>query len=72
MRIARLGCPGQEIPVVPDGDRVLDLRAVTPDVTPEFLGHGLPTLDVIALPQLPDAEGLRFGPPVTRPIAEPA
>ncbi|MET9386952.1 hypothetical protein ABZY09_39515 [Streptomyces sp. NPDC002928] len=68
MRIARLGCPGQEIPVVPDGDRVLDLRAVTP----EFLEHGLPTLDVIALPELPDAEGLRFGPPVTRPIAEPA
>ncbi|MEU2250434.1 fumarylacetoacetate hydrolase family protein [Streptomyces sp. NPDC019224] len=69
MRIARLGPPGQEIPVVLDGDRVLDLRGVTPDVTPQFLEHGLPALDVSALPELPHAEGLRHGPPITRPTA---
>ncbi|TRV78272.1 fumarylacetoacetate hydrolase family protein [Streptomyces sp. 130] len=69
MRIARLGPPGQEIPVVLDGDRVLDLRGVTPDITPEFLEHGLPALDVTALPELPGARGLRHGPPLTRPAA---
>ncbi|MGC4946633.1 fumarylacetoacetate hydrolase family protein [Streptomyces sp. DT224] len=69
MRIARLGPPGQEIPVVLDGDRVLDLRGVTPDITPEFLERGLPALDVTALPELPDAQQLRHGPPLTRPTA---
>ncbi|WP_406289789.1 fumarylacetoacetate hydrolase family protein [Streptomyces sp. NBC_00209] len=69
MRIARLGPQGQEIPVVLDGDRVLDLRGVTPDITPGFLEHGLPALDVTALPELPDARGLRHGPPLTRPTA---
>ncbi|MFF0227389.1 fumarylacetoacetate hydrolase family protein [Streptomyces sp. NPDC004629] len=69
MRIARLGQPGQEIPVVIDGDRVLDLRGVTTDVTPEFLEHHLPAIDPSTLPQLRDTAGLRHGAPITRPTA---
>ncbi|RFC75064.1 fumarylacetoacetate hydrolase family protein [Streptomyces sp. AcE210] len=69
MRIARIGRPGHEIPVVLDDDRVLDLRGVTPDVTPEFLEHVLPTLDPAGLPELDDTAGLRVGPPITRPTA---
>ncbi|GLY90996.1 fumarylacetoacetate hydrolase family protein [Actinoallomurus iriomotensis] len=69
MRIARVGGPGREVPVVLDGDRILDLRGVTADVTPEFLEHVLPTVTRSDLPELQGAGELRFGPPITRPTA---
>ncbi|MGW5695081.1 hypothetical protein ACWEWX_30280 [Streptomyces asiaticus] len=69
MRIARLGQPEQEIPVGIDGDRVLDLRDVTTDVTPEFLEHHLPVLDLSTLPELRDTAGLRHGAPTAQPTA---
>ena len=37
MKFARLGAPGAEIPVLVEGDRYLDLRAVTSDVNGDFL-----------------------------------
>ncbi|MCW1100275.1 fumarylacetoacetate hydrolase family protein [Streptomyces sp. RS2] len=69
MRIARLGKPGQEIPVVITGERVLDLRSVTPDVTPAFLEHQLPALNPTQLPELGDTAELRIGAPIARPSA---
>jgi 2,4-didehydro-3-deoxy-L-rhamnonate hydrolase len=73
MRYSRLGPIGQEIPVLWDGSRALDLRPIAADVdgalfsiAPEQIQRAL---DGGLLPELPDAEGLRVGAPIARPSA---
>jgi 2-keto-4-pentenoate hydratase/2-oxohepta-3-ene-1,7-dioic acid hydratase in catechol pathway len=80
MRLARLGAPGAEVPVVDGGDTGrtggtrgtwLDARAVTPDFDGAFFEHdGLARLRA-ALPDLEPyaAADLRVGAPVARPGA---
>jgi 2-keto-4-pentenoate hydratase/2-oxohepta-3-ene-1,7-dioic acid hydratase in catechol pathway len=74
MRLARLGPLGAERPVLLDGDRVLDLTAVTADLDGGFFaGDGLDrvreALAAGALPELPGAASMRVGAPVARPSA---
>jgi 2,4-diketo-3-deoxy-L-fuconate hydrolase len=74
MKFARLGPLGQEIPVVADGERLLDLRPLTSDVTGAFLADDpvARTTAAIAagmLPDVPDAGALRVGAPIARPSA---
>jgi 2-keto-4-pentenoate hydratase/2-oxohepta-3-ene-1,7-dioic acid hydratase in catechol pathway len=74
MKFARLGPAGQEIPVVIDDDgTVLDLRPVTADIDPDFLG-GDPVATVTGargaepgLQTVDGADALRRGAPITRP-----
>jgi 2-keto-4-pentenoate hydratase/2-oxohepta-3-ene-1,7-dioic acid hydratase in catechol pathway len=67
MRIARVGAPGSERPVVVTGDgTLLDLRGLTPDIDGAFLGS-LDTVETAALQRIPGGEDLRFGAPFTRP-----
>lgn len=73
MKFARLGPVGEEIPVVVDGDRYLDLRPVTADIDGAFLagdpvGRTQAALAASELPEL-DAAQLRIGAPITRPSA---
>lgn len=70
MRLARLGPVGEEIPVVIDGDRALDLRRVTRDIDGAFLERGLDAV-CDAIPGLPELDrgGLRVGAPIARPGA---
>lgn len=66
MRIARVGAPGAERPVVVTADgALLDLAGVTDDVDGSFLGR----LAGVREDRLPVLRGtpLRFGPPVSRP-----
>jgi 2-keto-4-pentenoate hydratase/2-oxohepta-3-ene-1,7-dioic acid hydratase in catechol pathway len=66
MRVARVGVPGAERPVVVGEDgSLLDLGAVTDDVDGAFLGR----LAEVRQERLPALRGtsLRFGPPITRP-----
>jgi 2-keto-4-pentenoate hydratase/2-oxohepta-3-ene-1,7-dioic acid hydratase in catechol pathway len=67
MRVARVGPPGSERPVVvaPDGT-LLDLRGLTHDIDAAFLAE-LDTVDTTALPRVAGDAAPRFGPPVTRP-----
>ena len=74
MKLARLGPPGAERPVVLDGGTVRDLSGVTPDLDGAFLAGG--GLDRVrqaladdALPELPGAASLRVGAPIARPSA---
>jgi 2,4-didehydro-3-deoxy-L-rhamnonate hydrolase len=74
MRFARLGNAGDEIPVVVDGDRRLDLRRITADIGAGFLGgdgieRAREALAAGELPELPDASALRVGAPIARPSA---
>ena len=74
MRFARLGPIGEEIPVVLDGDRVLDLRPVTSDVDGAFLaddgiGRARSSLAAGTLRELAGAAQLRTGAPIARPSA---
>jgi 2,4-diketo-3-deoxy-L-fuconate hydrolase len=74
MKFARLGLANEEIPVVLDGERYLDLRPLTSDVTGAFLADDpvARTAAAIAdgtLPELPDAHALRIGAPIARPGA---
>lgn len=74
MKFARLGDPGAEIPVLLDGDRYLDLRALTSDVDADFLASDFPArvraaLDAGELSALEGAENLRIGAPIARPSA---
>ncbi len=67
MRLARLGEPQHETPVVADGEGTWrDLRSVTDDLTPRFLAEGLPALlaggDIASLPVY--AGPTRPGPPL--------
>ena len=74
MKFARLGPAGQEIPVVIDEDgTVLDLRPVTADIDPAFLG-GDPVAAVTraqgtepGLQRVDGAAAMRRGAPITRP-----
>ncbi|WP_395243533.1 fumarylacetoacetate hydrolase family protein [Agromyces sp. MMS24-K17] len=74
MRFARLGAVGAEVPVVVDGDRILDLRGLTADVDGAFLARGgaqaaREALAAGTLPELPGAGTLRVGAPIARPSA---
>jgi len=74
MRLLRLGPAGQEVPAVEHEGRVLDLRDLTRDITPEFLAaDGVRRVaDRVLgahLPTLPKAETMRIGAPISRPQA---
>ncbi|MGW9169373.1 fumarylacetoacetate hydrolase family protein [Agromyces sp. NPDC055658] len=74
MRFARLGDAGSEIPVLLDGERVLDLRGLTADIDGAFLSGDGPDRAAAALaagrlPELTGAAGLRVGAPISRPGA---
>ncbi|MDF0514875.1 fumarylacetoacetate hydrolase family protein [Agromyces sp. H3Y2-19a] len=74
MRFARLGDAGSEIPVLLDGERVLDLRGLTADIDGAFLAGDGPDRAAAALaagrlPELTGAAGLRVGAPISRPGA---
>ncbi|WP_313354566.1 fumarylacetoacetate hydrolase family protein [Microbacterium sp.] len=74
MKFARLGEAGSEIPVVIDGNRILDLRPVTSDVDGDFLagdpvGRTQAALDAGTLIEVTGAESLRVGAPIARPSA---
>jgi 2-keto-4-pentenoate hydratase/2-oxohepta-3-ene-1,7-dioic acid hydratase in catechol pathway len=67
--LARLGAPGEEIPVVRVGQRTLDARSVASDFDPAFFAaDGLARI-TDALDSLPefDAGSLRVGAPIGRP-----
>ena len=74
MKFARLGEPGEEIPVLVAGDSFFDIRAVVPDLN----GHAFATgaLDRVSelhrageLPTIDVSEGTRTGSPIARPGA---
>lgn len=72
MKLARLGEPGNEIPVLVTEDNYYDLRGVAPDLDPESIARG--AIDGIraaavasTLPTLPGAAALRIGSPIARP-----
>jgi 2,4-didehydro-3-deoxy-L-rhamnonate hydrolase len=74
MRIARLGEPGVETPVVVADDITYDLSRLTADIDGSFLSdNGIQKVrDALAdgrLRPMEDAERLRVGPPVARPAA---
>ena len=74
MKFARLGEFGNEIPVVLDGDRHLDLRPLTSDVDGRFLaddpvGRTHAAIAEGLLPELQGAADLRIGAPIARPSA---
>lgn len=74
MKFARLGTPGEEIPVLVEGDRYLDLRPVTSDVNGDFLSGDFVARVTAAreageLSELDGADALRIGAPIARPSA---
>ncbi|MDR1393007.1 MAG: fumarylacetoacetate hydrolase family protein [Bifidobacteriaceae bacterium] len=72
MRFARLGPVGSEIPAVQTAGTTYDLRPLIADIDGDFLEDdpvGRVTAALPSLPVIPDAAGLRFGPPVARPGA---
>ena len=74
MKLARLGEPGAERPVLLDGARTLDLSSVTADIDGEFLGgdgieRARRAVSEGRLPELADAGSLRIGAPIARPSA---
>ncbi|MBT2469296.1 fumarylacetoacetate hydrolase family protein [Streptomyces sp. ISL-66] len=72
MKLLRVGSPGQERPAVrTDDGRLLDLSSVTRDIDGAFLAGGgidraRAAVSAGELPEI-DRDGLRIGPPVTRP-----
>jgi len=74
MKLARLGAPGSEVPVLVDADRYLDLRPVAPDVNGDFLSGDFRARVEAAraageLTELPGAADMRVGAPIARPSA---
>lgn len=74
MKFARIGQVGREVPAVLEGDRWLDLRPLTPDITGPFLAdepesHTRAAIAAGVLPELAGAAQSRFGSPITRPSA---
>jgi len=74
VRLARLGPPGAETPVVLHDGRTLDLTALTRDIDGAFLaGDGVArvaeALAADTLPELVGAGELRVGAPIARPSA---
>jgi 2-keto-4-pentenoate hydratase/2-oxohepta-3-ene-1,7-dioic acid hydratase in catechol pathway len=73
MSFARLGDPGSEIPVLQAGGESYDLRSLTTDINGAFLAddgiaRAKAALEAGLLPALENADLLRIGPPVARPI----
>ena len=74
MKLARLGAPGSEVPVVLDGDRYLDARSIVDDYTGTALEGGAiadlrAAVAAGSLSELPGADSMRVGAPVARPGA---
>lgn len=73
MKLLRVGPPGAERPVVPDGTRFLDMSGVVSDIGEEFWRlDGVDRIRAaLAAHELPEVDitGRRFGPPITRPGA---
>jgi 2-keto-4-pentenoate hydratase/2-oxohepta-3-ene-1,7-dioic acid hydratase in catechol pathway len=74
VKLARLGPPGAETPVVLDAGRTLDLTGLTPDINGAFLASGgvarvAEALAAGTLPELAGADDLRVGAPIARPSA---
>lgn len=74
MKLARLGAPGVEVPVVVDGDRYLDVRPIVADYTGAafdagVLGQIRAAVTAGTLSELPGAADMRVGAPVARPGA---
>jgi 2,4-didehydro-3-deoxy-L-rhamnonate hydrolase len=72
MKLARLGNPGEEIPVLIKGDRYFDLSGVVSDLDGAALSAaGLARIAAAAdtLPEIENADQLRIGAPVVRPSA---
>ncbi len=74
MKLARLGNPGSEIPVLITEKAALDLRSITPDIDGAFLeSDGIARVAAAhaagSLPVLPHADTLRIGAPIARPSA---
>lgn len=74
MKLARLGDPGHEIPVLLVDDSTFDLRSVVHDidaeaVCPEGLARIRAAADADALPVLKGSDALRIGAPIARPSA---
>jgi 2-keto-4-pentenoate hydratase/2-oxohepta-3-ene-1,7-dioic acid hydratase in catechol pathway len=74
VKLARLGPPGAETPVVLDAGRTLDLTGLTPDIDGAFLAGGgiarvAEALAADTLPELARADDLRVGAPIARPSA---
>ena len=72
MKLARLGAPGAETPVVLHGDRAFDLSGLTPDIDGAFLaGDGAArvgeALAAGTLPELASPADRRVGAPIARP-----
>lgn len=73
MKLARIGGPGTERPVVLSDDGAFDLRPLTDDIDGAFLATNFPSAidEALAAERLPsvDVQGERFGAPVARPSA---
>ena len=72
MKFMRIGPIGQEVPVVRDGDRYLDLSPLTDDIDGAFLADDPVARVGAALDELTEvdgAAGLRIGAPIARPSA---
>lgn len=71
MKLARIGAPGAERPVVLEGGTSYALDSLTMDIDGDFwLGNGVSKVEeALAEGALPEVElaGLRFGPPIARP-----
>ncbi len=72
MTFARLGAPGEEIPVFRHGGRAYDLRPLTADIDGAFLAsdgfaRAAAALDAGILTALEDADSLRVGAPIAQP-----
>jgi 2,4-didehydro-3-deoxy-L-rhamnonate hydrolase len=72
MKLARIGEPGREMPVVVADDHYLDLSPLTDDIDGDFLSHSLDRAAAAvrdgALPRVERA-GQRIGAPIARPSA---
>lgn len=67
MRLARVGAPGREVPVVvADDGTLIDLRAVTADIDGAFLSDRLDAGRLAGLPPI-TGEPVRFAAPIARP-----
>lgn len=71
MRLARIGRPGEEIPVLLEDDAMRDLRGITADIDAAFFAGGGLARVAAAAGELPPiaAAGTRFGAPIARPSA---
>ncbi|MDQ1546907.1 MAG: 2,4-didehydro-3-deoxy-L-rhamnonate hydrolase [Actinomycetota bacterium] len=71
MRLARIGEPGSEVPVVLQDGKYFSLQSIAPDISGDFwtsdgLARTTAALDAGQLPEI-DAAGSRIGAPIARP-----